>query len=446
MKLKAISTTYIKENTQTIVKEYDFIKDEKEIEMELINVYPEVEYQKFSGFGGAFTEASAYTLSRMSDAVYSQVIDEYFGEDGLNYSYCRTHIDSCDFSLGNYSAVDDAHDIELKTFSLERDEKYIIPMIKKAQQTSKNKLNLVLSPWSPPAFMKTNGQKNEGGKLKPEYRNMWARYISKYIQEYRKKGFDIVAVSVQNEPKAVQKWDSCIYTAAEEGEFVSEYLAPQLKADGLGDIDIIIWDHNKERVYERTRDTLSVGNCKDVVSGIGFHWYSGDHFEALEIVRKMYPDKQLIFTEGCVEYSRFNATNQLKNAQMYAHDIIGNLNAGTNAFIDWNMVLDEKGGPNHVGNFCDAPIMCDTQKDEYEKKLSYTYIGHFSKYILPGAVRVGHSKYTDKLEVTVFRNPNGSFSTVVLNRTNEAVAYTLRIKDMVCSAQAEPASITTLQF
>ena len=446
MKFKAVSTTYKNGTALTTISEKEFVEDVTGIERELVNVYPEVEWQKFSGFGGAFTEAAAFTLSLMNEEIYSKVLNDYFGENGLNYSYCRTHLDSCDFSLGNYSAVTDKDDADLNSFSLDRDEKYLIPMIKKAQLISKHKIKLMLSPWSPPAFMKTNGQKNGGGKLKPEYRDRWAKYISRYIQEYRKNGIEITSVSVQNEPKAIQTWDSCVFTAQEEGEFVSEFLAPVLKNDGLGDIEIVIWDHNKERAYERARDTLAVGNCREVVSGIGFHWYSGDHFEALEILRKFYPEKQLIFTESCVEYSRFEGVDQLKNAQMYAHDIIGNLNGGMNAFIDWNLVLDEKGGPNHVGNFCDAPIMCDTQNNTYEKKLSYTYIGHFSKYILPGAIRLGHSKFTEKIEVTAFKNIDGSFTAVVLNRTEKDIPYTLRVNGNVCSLQADSSSITSIVF
>lgn len=446
MKAKIVSTVYLNNIIETKTTETELVKDDSGVEMPLVNIYPEVEYQEFSGFGGAFTEAAGYTLSQMSDDVYSKVINDYFGEEGLNYTFCRTHIDSCDFSLGNYSAMADKDDLEFRTFSLDRDNMYIIPMIKRAAATSKNKIKLLLSPWSPPAFMKTNGQKNRGGKLKKEYYKMWAEYLCKYIMEYRKMGLEVTALSIQNEPKAVQPWDSCVYTAQEEGSFISDFLAPQLRKDGLEDIEIIIWDHNKERAYERARDVFEVGNCREEVAGIGLHWYSGDHFEALEIIRKLYPDKKLLFTEGCVEYSRYKSDNQLKNAQMYAHEIIGDLNAGINAFIDWNLVLDEKGGPNHVGNFCDAPIMCDTKNNTYEKKLSYTYIGHFSKYILPGAIRIGYSKYTDKLEVTAFKNTDGSIAVIVLNRNAEAITYILRINDNICKFIAEPNSINTIVF
>jgi len=444
MKMKKITTVYLNEKACIEETEREFIQEDEGHEVALINIYPEIREQEFLGFGGAFTEAAGYTLSKMSEEIYSDIIEDYFGEGGLSYSFCRTHIDSCDFSLDNYSAVSDPDDYDLKTFSLERDKKYIIPMIKRAQKTGERKINLVLSPWSPPAFMKTNNQKNKGGKLKTEYRQLWAEYMSRYVKEYCELGINVVAVTVQNEPMAVQSWDSCIYTPEEEGIFVSEFLAPQLKKDGLENIGIIIWDHNKERVYERSRDVFKVKNCENNVWGIGFHWYTGDHFENLDIVKKLYPDKKLIFTEACVEYSKFSSQNQLRNAQMYAHDIIGNFNAGMNAFIDWNMVLDEKGGPNHVNNFCDAPIMCDTANGTYEKKLSYNYLGHFSRHIVPRAVKIAHSRYTDKLEVVAFKNPDEKIVIIILNRTEESLPYTIRMNERICNAESEPSSISTL--
>lgn len=444
MKLQNITTVYDGENIKSTSKECFFEEDVEGVEKELINLYPEVQYQKVDGFGGAFTEAAGYTLSKMSENKYDEIIKAYFGEGGLNYKLCRTHLDSCDFSLGNYSAVTDPNDKELSTFSLSRDEKYIIPLIKKAQGISQKEIQIILTPWSPPAFMKTNGEKNHGGKLKPEYRDLWAKYICRYIKEYRERGIKVTAISVQNEPKAVQNWDSCVYTAEEEGEFINDFLAPRLKEEELSDIEILIWDHNKERAYDRTRDTLKVGKCRDIVAGVGLHWYSGDHFEALSIIKKLYPEKKLIFTEGCIEYRSFSGENRLRVAEMYAHDMIGSFNEGLNGFIDWNIALEKNGGPNHVSNLCDSPIMCDTEKNTYVKNLSYYYIGHFSKHILPGAVRIGYSKYTDKLEITAFKNPDGKIAIVVLNRTSESLPYIIRMENMICSQVSEPSSISTL--
>lgn len=441
---KKITTTYVDGKAETLESTFTLFHDESGNEGNLLNLYPEVKYQVLAGFGGAFTESTGYVLSQMDETSRAEILEAYFGEKGIHYSFCRSHMGSCDFSLDMYSATEDPANTDLKEFSLERDRKYLFPIIKQAQKVSAHPINLLLSPWSPPAFMKTNGIRNNGGKLKPEYAGLWAKMVSRYIQEYRKEGIHVAAVTVQNEPKAVQKWDSCIYTGEEEGKFVVDYLAPQLKADGLQDVDIFIWDHNKERAYERARDSFSVEGCEKDVAGVAFHWYSGDHFENLEILRKLYPDKKLYFTEGCVEYSRFEGSDQLGNAQRYAHQMLGNLNAGTEAIIDWNLVLDSKGGPNHVGNFCDAPIMCDIETKRYEKKLSFCYIGHFSRYILPGAVRIAVSRYSDDFEATAFQNPDGSIAVVILNRNTYTVPVTLRLNEQVCPLEVEPSSISTI--
>lgn len=240
---------------------------------------------------------------------------------------------------------------------------------------------------------------------------------------------------------AVQTWDSCIFSAEEEKAFLRDYLYPTLIENGLTDIKINIWDHNKEKMVERASATIDKDTDK-MIDGIAFHWYTGDHFEALNITHDLFPDKELIFTEGCVEYSRFSA-DQLHNAQMYAHDIMGNLNGGMTGFIDWNLILDEKGGPNHVNNFCDAPIMANIEKDELDVKLSFDYIGHFSRYISKGAKRIGFTKYTKDLELTAFKNPDGSIVMVILNTTDKNIPVNVHIKGDVYKLEMQGSTIAT---
>jgi glucosylceramidase len=441
MNLKLIVTTYKNGVKETYEENRDFYDDN--VEMESVNIYPEMEYQTFEGFGGAITEASGYAFSKMSQSNKEDVLSAYFGKEGNSYNIVRTHIDSCDFSLGVYSALNDPEDTEFKTFTLERDEKYILPLLRAAQDTAGETLDVLLSPWSPPAFMKTNGQRIHGGKLKPEYRKFWAEYICEYIKQYRNKGFNVKRMTIQNEPNANQIWDSCLYNSQEEKEFLRDFLYPSLVKNNLKDVEVNIWDHNKERMFERACEIIDDETDK-MVQGIAFHWYSGDHFEAIELVRQKFPDKKIIFTEGCVEYSRFGGASQLANAQMYARDIIGNINAGMNAFIDWNIILDEKGGPNHVNNYCDAPIMCDTVNDKVEKKLSYTYIGHFSKYIKPGAKRIAFSKYTNKLDVTAMKNLNSDIVSVILNKEDKDMSVAFRISGKAVKIIVPAESIITV--
>lgn len=393
-----------------------------EFEMRKICVYPTIKYQEILGMGGAFTEAASYTFQQMTPEKQEELLNLYFNQAGNQYNFCRTHIQSCDFALGNYAYIEDSTDKELKTFSIDRDKEYIIPFIKKAQSKNKN-IKFLSSPWSPPAFMKTNNDMNHGGKLKEEYKEMWASMMVRYIREYEKEGITIERVTVQNEPAAVQTWDSCIYSGAEEAEFAVKYLRPALDKAGYPHIKINVWDHNKDIILERAHESFEIPGADKAIDGIAFHWYTGDYFEALEEVHRQHVDKELIFTEGCVEYSRFETDNQIGHAEMYAHDIIGNFNAGMNGYIDWNLLLDEKGGPNHVGNLCDAPIMYDKENDILNVNLSYYYIGHFSRFVKPGAKRILATKYTSDLEATAFENTDGSKVLVVLNRTEKDIPF-----------------------
>lgn len=393
--------------------------------MHVVNIYPSFKRQTIEGFGGAFTEAATYTFSKLPEKEQEEILEAYFGESGLRYNMGRCHIHSCDFALGNYTYVEE-NDETLETFSIAHDRDNMLPMIKRAIEKAQGDMVFLSSPWSPPAYMKTNGEMNHGGKLKEEYRALWAEYVVKYVQAYRSEGIPVNYITVQNEPEAVQTWDSCVYTAKEEGDFVRDHLAPALQKAGLSDVGIFIWDHNKEAAFDRADTTLSDPETKALVEGVGVHWYTGDHFDALRLIREKYPDKRLFFTEGCVEYSRFADSGEVQKAEMYAHDMIGNLKAGVEAELDWNLLLDEKGGPNHVGNFCAAPIMCDTQTNTVEKRLSYYYIGHLSRHIKRGAKLIATTSYTDKVETAAFLNPDGERVVVLLNKTGEEVEATLR--------------------
>lgn len=409
---------YYVTNSKEQMKEYhaEFSADER-AEMHLVKMYPDCVKQHMIGFGAAFTEAAAYTYAGMNEEMKAKFLDLCFEETGNGYTFCRTHIQSCDFALGNYAYVEDETDTELATFTLERDHKYIIPMIKDAQKVNPD-LTFLASPWSPPAFMKDTKRMNQGGKLLKEHYSTWARIMVKYVVEYEKLGIKISRITVQNEPQATQTWDSCIYTAEEEAVFACEFLKEELTKNNL-DVKINVWYHNKDCIIERANGSMSHPKASGSIDGIAYHWYSGDHFEALQEVREQYPDKELIFTEGCVEYSRFATNNQVKNAEMYAHDMIGNLKAGSNGFLDWNILLDETGGPNHVGNFCDAPLMFNTKTGELDVKLSFSYIGHFSRFIKPGARRVLVSTYNAYIESVGFVNSDGEKVLILLNRTDE---------------------------
>lgn len=407
-------------------KKGEFVPD-ADTEMNVVNLIPEVEYQKIDGMGGAFTEAAAVTFYKLSKKKREKVIKAYFdSKEGIGYNFCRTHINSCDFALGNYTYISEG-DKGLKTFDISRDKQYLIPMIKEAKKYSDFKL--LASPWSPPAFMKTNNEMNRGGKLKSEYFDAWSEYYIKYIEEYKKEGIDIFAITVQNEPKAIQTWDSCVYTAREERDFVKNYLGEKIKKAGK---QLYFWDHNRERIYDRAKVMLEDKTAMDLVDGIAMHWYSGDHFDMLRIFHELYPEKKIIMSECCQEYS-LGKIDTWFLGEKYAHDIMGCFNNYCNAYCDWNMLLNEMGGPNHVSNYCDAPIMADTENDEVFFHSSYYYIAHFSKFIQANAVRIGTSKWHDDIETCAFKNPDEKIVCVVMNTSDNKQKYNIRVGD--CTAQ-----------
>lgn len=441
-KLKYISTWYENMGRCREEKEMVFLPDGGE-ENCLLNLYPSVTYQTFEGFGGALTESAGYIYGLMNQSQKEEMLKAYFDANEMGYCLARIPIDSCDFSLGHYEAVEHAQDRAFVQFQLERVEKHIFPLLDDAQKVFGDRLEIMLTPWSPPAYMKTNGDRNHGGELKQEYKKVWADYICRYIKEYRKRGYLVKRISLQNEPKAVQTWDSCVYTAQQEKEFLRDYLWSALQENGLSDIEVFIWDHNKERAYDRACEIID-DTTAHMVAGIAFHWYSGDHFEALQMIRERFPDKKLILSEACIEYSKYASDDYLNNAQKYAHDMIGNMNHGMNAFYDWNVVLDEAGGPNHVGNFCDAPFLFDTKKKELLRRNTADYLWHFTHFIKTGAVRIGLSRYTDELEATAFLNTDGQIVVVLLNRSAYDIKVYVRLEDKMAEILVKGNSIGTV--
>lgn len=442
MKLKKIQTNYLKKEFLKEYKEITLLKNlSNKEEFKIINIYPNIKYQHFIGFGGAFTEATAYNFSKLSDTNKLQLLKDYFSEQGLNYNLCRTTINSCDFALNNYTYLD-RFSKNIKSFSIKHDKNYIIPMIKSALSIKPN-LKLIATPWSPPAFMKDNNNMNNGGKLLPKYREMWAQYILKFLQEYKKENINIDFITIQNEPNALQSWESCLYTPEEMAEFIQDYILPIFEKNKVS-TKILLWDHNKDNIVSNINRIFQKISPKNKnIFGIGFHWYTGDHFENLSLLKQLYPDKILINTERCTGYSSFNKSDEVKNAELYSHDIIGNLNSGSSGEVDWNMLLDYKGGPNHKKNNCDSHVMLNSDNSSYIKHLSYYYIAHFSKYILPGAIRIAFSKFSKDLDVTAFKNLDNSIVIIILNCNEYSIDYNLLIDNSLYRDNIKPHSIIT---
>ena len=415
------------------------------------------EKQIFRGFGGALTESSGYVLSFLPEEKREAVLHAYFCPDtaeGNGYTFARTHLNSCDFSLENWACVPQK-DESLSSFSMERPEQYVIPLIKDAEKQKGSPLELMVSPWSPPAWMKDNGSMNHGGHLLPEYRALWAQYIGRYITELKARGLSTRFVSIQNEPAAAQTWDSCLWSAREEGEFAVRHLFPELKKAGCAETGILVWDHNRDLLLERFTQSMGVPGAEAAIAGAAYHWYSGDQYQHVSAVAEAFPHKELVFSEGCVEGDPRNGA--WFTGERYAHNIINDLNAGCTAWIDWNIALDLSGGPNHAGNRCDAPVLVDTKSGDVYFQSSFYAIGHFSRYIEPGAKRLALSctgfmmpatvdgRMGNTLEACALKNPGGSIVFVISNRTEADAVYQLSLDDASPESFRAPArSIQTL--
>jgi glucosylceramidase len=412
-------------------------------------VDPSKTFQTMVGIGAALTDASAETFYKLPKEKQKEFMTAYFDkEKGIGYTLARTHIQSSDFSSESYSYIKDG-DKDLKTFDVSHDKKYRIPFIKEAMAAAGGKLNLFVTPWSPPAFMKTNNNMLHGGKLKPEYDQSWANFYVKFIKTYQALGIPVWGLSVQNETMATQSWESCLYTAEEERDFIKNFLGPTLTKGGLADKKLMVWDHNRDLVYQRASTILEDPVAAKYVWGVAYHWYetwtgAGMNFEEVRRTAEAFPTKHLMFTEGCVEKFDNTRYNDWSLGERYGYSMINDFNAGTVGWTDWNILLDEQGGPNHVGNFCFAPVHADTKNGTLIYTNSYYYMGHFSKFIHPGAKRIVAAPSRDKLLATAYINPNGKLAVVVMNKTDENIDYSLWIKGKAAKTTALAHSIATL--
>ena len=395
-------------------------------------VNPKKSFQSFIGIGGAITDASAEVFAKLPEEKQEEILSAYYDPSkGIGYSLLRTPIHSADFSSETFTYVSD----ELKaltSFSIDHDKKYRIPLIKRALKAAGGSLLTYASPWSPPAFMKDSKNMLNGGKLLPEYYESWALYYTKFIKAYEAEGMPIWGITIQNEPMAVQRWESCIYTAEEERDFLKNHLGPTMEREGLGDKKIVVWDHNRDLISNRANTIFDDPEASKYAWGIGFHWYERwaggkSMFDNLKNVTESYPDKKLLFTEGCIEAFDANKYQFWPNAERYGSSMINDFNSGTVGWTDWNILLDQNGGPNHVGNFCFAPIHADLNTNEVVMTPSYYYIGHFSKFIKPGAKRISTVSSRSHLLSTSFMNEDGSIATVVMNETDHDINYKMYI-------------------
>lgn len=453
VKKVTVYTTADKTNyrlTETAVENFKTFGQPFETQV-CVFVDPTKTFQEFIGIGGAITDASAETFAKLPEEKQEEILTAYFDKDkGIGYTLARVNIHSCDFSSGSYTYVEEG-DAQLKTFNIDHDKQYRIPLVKQAMKKAGGKLTLYASPWSPPAFMKDTKNMLQGGKLLPEFYQPWANYFVKFINAWEKEGIPVWGITIQNEPMAKQTWESCIFTAEEERDFLVNNLGPTMHKAGMQDKKIIMWDHNRDLIYQRVQTYFTNPEVKKYAWGIGFHWYEdwsgGDPmFDNVRKVKEAFPEMNLIFTEGTAESFNPDQYELWTLGEDYAESMIHDFNNGAVAWTDWNILLDEVGGPNHVGNFCFAPVHGDTRTGEVKYTNSYYYIGHFSKFIKPGAKRIIAVPSRSQLLSTAFLNPDGSVVVIVLNQTDKETDYFLWMNGMAVPVKSLAHSISTLVF
>ncbi len=416
-----------------------------------IYVNPALQFQILLGIGGAVTDASAEVFARLPAEKQREFLTAcYDREKGIGYSLARTTIHSSDFSSASYTYVEEG-DSALASFDVAHDREFRIPLLRRVLETAGGEMTVYASPWSPPAFMKDNNNMLRGGKLLPAFNQAWALYFVRFIKAYEAEGIPLWGVTLQNEPMATQRWESCIYTAEEERDFLKNWLGPTLEKEGLGEKNIVVWDHNRDLMTHRAGVIFEDPEAARYAWGMGFHWYEpwsgGDPmYDNVAEVRNSYPGENLLFTEGCADSFSPGGLFRWSNAERYGSSMIHDFNNGTCGWTDWNILLDMQGGPNHVGNFCFAPVHADLASGELIYTPSYYYIGHFSRFIRPGAVRVSATPSRSSLLTTSFLNTDGTMATVVMNSGNQAVDYLLIVGSSMCRLSVPPRAIQTLVY
>jgi|WetSurMetagenome_2_1015567.scaffolds.fasta_scaffold00264_3 glucosylceramidase len=385
-----------------------------------ITVTPSATYQSIVGFGAAFTETSVYNLAAIGAAKKSRILNAFFNPYiGAGYTLCRSTINSCDFSLGLYAYDETAGDYNLTGFDIAHDRTLVIPTIKEAMTVPGANFRIFGSPWSPPAWMKSNGSMLNGGQLKSDCFAAWALYYVKYVDAMRDNGITIWGLTVQNEPWATQTWESCIYTSQQERDFVKNYLGPTLARNNVT-AKLMIWDHNKDILVERATTVLSDTAAAKYVYATAYHHYAGDYFDNMNTVHDDFPQKLLIGTENSV-HAGFSEVERM------AHEIIGDLNHWSSGYLTWNLVTDLNGGPYHARTGgVPGDILVDSASGAVTYTPNYYYMTHFSKYMRPGAVRIGCAYTGTNLEAAACRNTNGVITVAVLNKTANAVDFKLK--------------------
>ncbi|KAK2844628.1 hypothetical protein Q5P01_011287 [Channa striata] len=396
-------------------------------------------YQKIRGFGGAMTDAAAINILSLSAAAQDQLLQQYFSSEGIGYSVVRVPMASCDFSTRLYTYADTPGDYNLDNFTLAPEDIHMkIPLLQRAQTMSPNPLSLLASAWSAPAWMKTNGALIGKGSLKGQpggkEHKTWAQYYVRFLEEYAKYNLTFWALTTGNEPSAGRltnySFQALGFSPEEQRDWVALDLGPALHASSYPHTHVLLLDDVRLLLPYWAKVVLSDVHAGRYIHGVAVHWYMDRAVPAdisLGTTHHLFPEYYLFGTEACAGWNPLDSGVKLGSwdrAEQYARDIIEDLNQYVVGWTDWNLALDQTGGPNWVKNFVDSPIIVDAKRDLFYKQPSFYSMAHFSKFLLEGSQRVGvsPSRATD-LEYSAFVRPDGSVALIVLNRSSSVIQF-----------------------
>lgn len=386
---------------------------------------PHTRMQGVEGFGFALTGGSAMLLQALPAAARASLLGSFFGpgtSGGISVSYLRVSIGASDLDPFVFSYDDGAApDPSLSRFSIAQDEKYLIPTLKEILAIQPT-LSLLGSPWSPPAWMKSNNG-TMGGGLLDEYQAAYAQYFVKYVQAYAAHGITIGAITPQNEPLNPKNNPSMVMQAADEARFIRDHLGPALRAAGLG-TKILVFDHNCD-TPEYPLAVLADEAARAFVHGSAFHMYLGNA-SAMGLVHDRYPDKAVYFTE------QWTGSMGTFSGDLMWHSrniVIGTLNNWSQTVLEWNLASDPEFGPHTPGG-CDAclgAVTIDPSKGSAKINVSYYIIAHASRFLPKGSVRIASTPLTS-LPSVGFVTPAGDLVVLVLNDSAEDATINLGIE------------------
>ncbi|CAF0930114.1 unnamed protein product [Brachionus calyciflorus] len=400
-------------------------------------------YQSIFGFGGAITDSSGFNIYHLSPQSIDNLINSYFSKTGIEYNIIRVPVAGVDFSTRTYTYDDTPNDFNLTKFSLSQEDlEWKIPFIQSALKVSPKQIKLFASAWSAPPWMKTNNDyKGNGTLIGPvggKYYQTWADYYVKFFKSYENFGLNFWAMTAQNEPTdgniAKFTFNALGFTPETQADFIVKNLGPKLKEANLG-LKIMILDDQRlflpgwaEQVFSHNPE------AKKYVDGIAVHWYLDSLVppKVLDWTHDKFPDKFIFATEACHALAGLGPAvvlGSFDRAESYVRDIIEDLNHWVTGWTDWNLALDLKGGPNWAGNFVDSPILVNKSSDEFLKQPMFYAMGHFSKFIPEGSVRIdleAEGLSSSSLAHVAFKNEqNRQIILVLLNKSSQNVTYSI---------------------